>query len=152
MFDFSNYPKDSKLFDETNKKVIGKMKDEFGRVIVDELIGLKSKIYSIKNIDGKEFNKWKRVNIATKFNEFKYVLFGKKIIRHRMQRIQSKKHKLGTYEIDKILSCFDNKRYLLDDAIYTLAYFHKDSVTSCKKIVIKMKRLKKIVIKKNKEV
>ena len=33
------------------------MKDEFGRVIVDELIGLKSKIYSIKNIDGKEFNK-----------------------------------------------------------------------------------------------
>ena len=152
MFDFSNYPKDSKFFDETNKKVIGKMKDEFGRVIVDERIGLKSKIYSIKNIDGKEFNKWKRVNIATKFNEFKYVLFGKKIIRHRMQRIQSKKHKLGTYEIDKILSCFDNKRYLLDDAIYTLAYFHKDSVTSCKKIVIKMKRLKKIVIKKNKEV
>ena len=68
-----------------------------------------------------------------------------------MQRIQSKKHKLGTYEIDKILSCFDNKRYLLDDAIYTLAYFHKDSVTSCKKIVIKMKRLKKIVIKKIKK-
>ena len=57
LVDFSNYPKDSKLFDETNKKVIGKMKDEFGRVIVDELIGLKSKIYSIKNIDGKEFNK-----------------------------------------------------------------------------------------------
>ena len=57
MFDFSNYPKDSKFFDETNKKVIGKMKDEFGRVIVDELIGLKSKIYSIKNIDGKGFNK-----------------------------------------------------------------------------------------------
>ena len=51
-----------------------------------------------------------------------------------MKRIQSKKHKLGTYEIDKIsLSCFDNKRYLLDDGIYTLAYFHKYSVTSCKK-------------------
>ena len=29
-FDFSNYPKESKLFDETNKKVIGKMKDKFG--------------------------------------------------------------------------------------------------------------------------
>ena len=24
LFDFSNYPKDSKFFDETNKKVIGK--------------------------------------------------------------------------------------------------------------------------------
>ena len=28
-FDFSNYPKNSKFFDETNKKVIGKMKDVF---------------------------------------------------------------------------------------------------------------------------
>ena len=50
-----------------------------------------------------------------------------------MKRIQSKKHKLGTkYEIDKIsLSCFDYKRYLLDDGIYNLSYFYKDSVTSC---------------------
>ena len=38
-----------------------------------------------------------------------------------MKRIQNKKHKLGTYEIDKIsLSCFDDKRYVLDDGIYTL--------------------------------
>ena len=52
-----------------------------------------------------------------------------------MKRIQSKKHKLGTYEIAKIsLSCFDNKRYMLDDGIYMSAYFHKDSVTSCKEI------------------
>ena len=49
-----------------------------------------------------------------------------------MKRIQSKKHKLGTYEIDKIsLSCFDHKRYVLDDGINTLSYFHKNSVTSC---------------------
>ena len=42
--------------------------------------------------------------------------------------------KLGTYEIEKIsLSCFDDKRYVLDDRIRTLAYFHKDSVTSCNK-------------------
>ena len=45
------------------------------------------------------------------------------------------KLKIGTYEIDKIsLSCFDDKRQVLDDGIHTLAYFHKDSVTSCKKI------------------
>ena len=48
LFDFSNYSKDSKFFDETNKKVIGKMKDEFRRVIVVEFVGLKSKIYSTK--------------------------------------------------------------------------------------------------------
>ena len=43
MFDFSNYSKDSKFFDEDNKKVIGKMKDEFGGVIVIKFVGLKSK-------------------------------------------------------------------------------------------------------------
>ena len=51
-----------------------------------------------------------------------------------MRRIQSKKHKFGTQEIDKIsLSFFDDKRYVLDDEIHTLAYFHKDSVTNCNK-------------------
>ena len=48
LFDFSNYSKDIKYFDETNKKVIGKMKDEFGGVIVKEFVGLKSKMYSMK--------------------------------------------------------------------------------------------------------
>ena len=92
-------------------------------------------MYSIKNIDGKECNTAKRVNIATEFDGFKDVLVNKKIIRHEMKIIQSKKHKLGTYEIDKIsLSCFDDKRQVLDDGIRTLAYFHKDSVTSCKEI------------------
>ena len=89
-------------------------------------------MYSIKTIDDKEQNTAKRVSIATEFNEFKDVLFNKKIIRHKMKRTQSKKHKLGTYEIDKIsLSCFDDKRCVLDDGIYTLSYFHKNSVTSC---------------------
>ena len=126
LFDFSNYSKDSKFFDETNKKVIGKMKDEFAGVIVTEFIGSKN---------GKECNTAKGVNIATEFDEFKGVLFNEKIIRHKMKRIQSKKHKSGTYEIGKIsLSCFDDKRYVLDDRIRKLANFHKDSVESCKEI------------------
>ena len=41
-----------------------------------------------------------------------------------MKRIQSKKHKLGTYEIDKIfLPCFDDKRYVLDDGILYFELF-----------------------------
>ena len=75
LIDFSNYPKDSKFFDGTNKKVIGKMKDEFGGVIVDEFVGLKSKMYSTKKMDGKECNTAKGVNIATEFNKFEDVLF-----------------------------------------------------------------------------
>ena len=48
MFDFSNYPKDSKLCDKTIKKVIGKMKDEFDWAIVIEYCNWKS--------EGKECN------------------------------------------------------------------------------------------------
>ena len=48
LFDFSNYSKDSKFCDESNEKVIGKIKDQFSGVIIDEFIGLKSKMYSIK--------------------------------------------------------------------------------------------------------
>ena len=76
-----------------------------------------------------------QVSIATEFNKFKDVLFSEKIIWHNMKKIQSKKHKLGIYETEKTsLSCFDDKRYALDDGLYTLAYFHKNSVTNCKKI------------------
>ena len=32
------------------------------------------------------------------------------------------------------LSCFDDKRYVSDDGIRMLAYFHKDGVTGCKEI------------------
>ena len=86
LFDFSNYPKDSKFFDETNKKVIGKMKDESKEKIISDFVGLKPKMYSMKNIDGKESNTVKKVNIATEFNELKDTLFNKKKIRQKMRR------------------------------------------------------------------
>ena len=105
MFDFSNYPKNSKIFDKTNKIVIGKRKDEHEGKIIDEFVGLKPKMYSMKNIDSKESNTAKGVNIATKFNEFKDTLFNKKVIRNNMRRIQGKKHNMGTCEINKYHYC-----------------------------------------------
>ena len=84
---FSNYPKDSKFFDETNKKVIGKMKDVSEGKIIDEFVGLKSKMYSMKSIDGKESNTTKGANTVTQFNEFKDALFNKKVVGHKMRRI-----------------------------------------------------------------
>ena len=53
MFDFSNYPKNSRFFDLANKKVIGKMKNVSEGKIIVEFVGLKSKMYSMKNIDVK---------------------------------------------------------------------------------------------------
>ena len=127
MFELSNCLKDSKFFDSVNEKVIGKMKVVSERKVNDKFVGLKSKMYSVKSIDGKESNTAKGVNIVTEFNEFKDTLFNKKVVKHKMKRSQSKKHKIGTYEINKIsLSCFDDKRLVLDDGIHTLAYFHKD--------------------------
>ena len=49
------------------------------------------------------------------------------MIRHKSKRIQSKLHRIGTYNVCKLsLSCFDDKRYILNDGINSLAYFHKD--------------------------
>ena len=75
LFDFSNYSKDSRFYDYTNKKVIGIMKDEYGVIIIIEFIGLKAKMYIIRKIDGDESDTARGVNIPTKFNEFKDVLF-----------------------------------------------------------------------------
>ena len=46
---------------------------------------------------------------------------------HLMRGIKSKNHNFGTYETNKrSLSGFDNKRYILESGINTLAYGHKD--------------------------
>ena len=48
-----------------------------------------------------------------------------------MKRIQAKKYKIGTYEVDKkSLPFFDDKRFVLDDGVHT---FHKDCNKECDK-------------------
>jgi len=48
LYDTSNYPKDHPLYDARNKKVLGKMKDKCGGEPIEEVIALRSKMYSIK--------------------------------------------------------------------------------------------------------
>ena len=127
LFDFSDYPLDSKFFDPANTKVIGKMKDEFKGKKINEFVRLKPKMYSLIAVDNEEVTKANGVNKKIRHKEFVDALFSKKVIRHNMKRIQSKLHKIGTYDICKIsLSCFDDKIYVLDNGVTTLAYFHKD--------------------------
>ena len=126
LFDFSDYPLDTKFFDPVNKKAIGMTKDEFKGKIIREFIGLKSKMYSLISVDDEEVTKAKGVNRRIRHKEFVGVLFNKKVIRHNMKRIQSNLYKIGTYHVCKILlSCFDDKRYILDDSVNSLVYFHK---------------------------
>ena len=56
------------------------MKDEFGGVTVTEFVELKSKMYSVKKIDGKEYNIAKGVSIATEFDKFKDAYLMKKLL------------------------------------------------------------------------
>ena len=104
------------LFD-SNKLVIGKMKDETGGVAIEEFGGLKPKMYLFLVGDNSEHKKTKDVNknvVATiSHNEYKDHLLNNKRIRHSKNRNRSKDHRIGTYEINKIsLPCFDDKIYI----------------------------------------
>ena len=60
MIDFSDYPEDSKFFDPVNTKVIGKMIDEVKTKVISELVGSKSKMYSLVIANNKKFKKIKK--------------------------------------------------------------------------------------------
>ena len=54
------------------------------------------------------------------------MLFGRALIRHNMKRIQSKLHRIRTYDVCKLsLSCFNNKCYILDNGVI-VNNFHRD--------------------------
>ena len=105
-----------KYYDDSNKLVNGNMKDETGGVVIEETVGLKRKIYSFLVDDNSKHKNAKGVNgvVPTKIlNKCKNVLLNKKCLRHLMNRIQRKDHRIGTFEFDKIsLSYFDKKKYI----------------------------------------
>ena len=129
-FDNSDYPENSPYFNKTNKKVIGKFKDEAAGVPIVEFVGLRSKMYSyIKdNDEGGKTAKGIKKNIITKnikHEDYKEVLFNNKQMHHTMKTIRSNNHQLGSFELNKIsLSCFDDKRFIHENGITTSAYGH----------------------------
>ena len=90
---------------QTNQS-LKKIKDEIGGVAIEEFVKLKSKMYSFL-VDSSQHKKAKGVNrnvvATTSHNECKDVLLNNECIRHLMNRIQGKEHRIGTYEINKIL-------------------------------------------------
>ena len=130
LFDNSDYPESSPYFNKTNKKVIGKFKDEACGIPITEFVGLRSKMYSyIKdNQKGGKTAKGIKKNIIKnniKHADYKEVLFNNKQIHHTMKTIRSSNHQLGSYELNKVsLSCFDDKRYIADNGVNSFAYGH----------------------------
>ena len=129
-FDNSDYPESSQYFDKTNRKVIGKFKDEAAGMPITEFVGLRSKMYSyIKdNQKGGKTAKGIKTNIINnkiKHEGYKSVLQNKQI-HHTMKTIRSREHQLSSCELNKVsLSCCDDKRYISKDGItsHTCGYY-----------------------------
>ena len=120
---FSNYSTNLKYYDDSNKSVVGKQKDETEGAAIGKFVELKPKMYSFLVVDD---SKAKGVNenvVQTiSHNKYKNVLLNKNCLRHLMNRIQSKNHGIGTYEINKIsFSCFDEKKYIQNNGYDGLA-------------------------------
>ena len=125
MFDFNNYLIKSKSHDNSNKLVIGKMKDETACAMIEELVGLKSKMYSFLVDDNSQHEKAYSVNkkdVARKVhNEYGNVSQNNNT-RHSMNRIHSNDYRIEAFEINKIrLPGFDNKRYIQNNVCDELA-------------------------------
>ena len=131
-FDTSNFPKDhpSGIQVGVNKKVVGMFKDEAGGKIIEEFVGLRSKLYSYKMYEGWEEKKCKGVKKSVvaqriKFEDYKKCLFGGGLQYRKMCNLRSYKHEISMEELNKIaLSANDDKRKILSDKIHTLAYGH----------------------------
>ena len=108
------------------------MKDELNGCVMDELVGLKAKMYSF-SVAGKEEKKSKGVKkcvIKKKVihhSDFKEALFNNVTKYTDMTSIPSYKHKLYTItQNKKSLSAFDDKRFILANRISTLPHGHKN--------------------------
>ena len=150
LYDFSNFPDQHQCFNgmstqviknikNMNKKVIGKMKDEMGGIPILEFIGLRSKMYSFRWSILDYIMKLKGIPTAIvekelTFNSYKQSLYNQNETVTQMKLFRSNNHNVKTVLQSKIsLSCFDDKRYILDDGVTTLAHghYHIDVLKDC---------------------
>jgi len=137
MFDFSKYPKDHPFYSDTNNSVVGKFKNEMvskpdkktGIITVrkiDEFIGLRSKMYSIKAIDENGIAEDATVSHAKgvhkvpmkdiKHENYREALFDHVNTNVEYDSLRSRNHVVYSVHTNKIgLSAYDNKFYQLDN-------------------------------------
>ncbi|XP_023218820.1 uncharacterized protein LOC111621012 [Centruroides sculpturatus] len=130
-FDTSDYRENNQYcIPRENKKGLGKMKDENNGKIMREFVGLRAKMYALK-VEVQVTKKSKGVKKCvvknrTSFDVYKDCLFNKIEHSRTMNVIRSKKHKLYSIKVNKkALSPHNDKRYILEDGINTLALGHK---------------------------
>ena len=107
------------------------MKDELKGEIIEQFVGLRAKIYSLKTKEG-EMKKAKGVKknvviVIKGISHQDYVdcLFEERKFMYTMYTIRSFKHQLYTIKQNKVSrSPYDDKQYLLDDGVNSLPYGH----------------------------
>jgi hypothetical protein len=129
-FDLSNYPCDHPCHSVHNKGILGKFKDETESNPVTEYVGLRPKLYSYKVLGHGEVMKCKGVKTTSvkkylTFTDYLNTLHSSNNLYCKFKNIQSKKHCLHTYEINKLaLSNLDDKRVVDCNNVDTLPYGH----------------------------
>ena len=131
-FDTSDYPQNhpSGIPTGINKKVLGMMKDEAAGKNIKEFVGLRAKLYSFIMDDGAESKKCKGVKkqvveSSIKHEDYKTCLTTGKEQLRKQNILRSYDHEVYTEEVNKVaLSAMDDKRYILNDGIHTLAWGH----------------------------
>ena len=116
------------LFQQENKKVMGKFKDELRGKIMIEFCALRAKAYAYKLDDDTEMKKAKGtkkciVKREITFKNFADALFNDEVIIRSQQRFRSDHHRVCTGEVNKIaLSSNDDKRIQTFDKVATFLY------------------------------
>ena len=138
---FSDYPAEHPNHDRSNKKVVGKFKDEMNGQIINHFIGLKPKAYCYKVYgDEKEHKKSKGVVKHKVSNQLSYKTYEETLNRNCKEEvsfntIRSKNHQIYSINQTKYaLSNYDNKRYWYSDfesppfGHYAKKYLHNGQV------------------------
>ena len=127
-FDTSDYPTSHFLHSNTNKKVLGKMKDETAGIPIEEFVGLRPKMYSLlyRGEEKKTAKGIGRTHIRKmRHMDYKKALFDRVKSIATVNHIRSYAHDIYSERVTKVaLSPFDDKRYVLNDGISTLAHGH----------------------------
>lgn len=136
VFDQCDYSMDGfRSQDNSNKKVIGKFKDETNGVPIVEFCGLRSKMYSIlldgdvEKMRGKGIKK-SALKKYVRHADYRRCLLGgfddqRQLI--SFNNLRSVNHNIGMYRFTKVgLSCSNDKQYLLEEdrGISSLSYGH----------------------------
>jgi hypothetical protein len=135
LLDTSNYPKDHPLYNVTNKKVIGKLKDEYPTKTLTRFIGLRTKCYALKSAENGECSSdIKRakgvqhsiVQTDISFGDYERVLKDGTNLLRTQRLFRSTRLQTHTIEQQKLAlsSEIDDKRFTCEDGVSTLPWGH----------------------------